>query len=113
MYGPPENKAGYCINFLFELRVAMSSSAALTTSSALTPIGTCVGWRPDFPWLPVAADGLTALAYWSVPIALALALRRRRRRALVPWSAAAIPVAAFAAAAGAAHAASAVAFWRP
>jgi PAS domain S-box-containing protein len=98
---------------LFELRIAMSSSAALTTSSALTPAGTCVGWRPDFAWLPVAADGLTALAYWSVPIALALALRRRRRRALVTWSAAAIPVAAFAAAAGAAHAASAVAFWRP
>jgi PAS domain S-box-containing protein len=90
----------------------MSSTATLTYSLAFDPFGACLAWRPDLPWLHVAADGLTALAFWSVPIAFAVALRRRRAP-LGAWSPAAILIAAFAAIAGTAHAASIAELWPP
>ncbi len=90
----------------------MSSPTTLTDAGALTPFGACLAWRPDLPWLHVATDGLAALAYWSVPLALAVALRRRRNP-IPPWSRAAVLIACFAAAAGAGHAVSILELWRP
>ena len=90
----------------------MASPPTPMDANALAPFGACPAWRPDLPWLHVAADGLTALAYWSVPIALAMTLRRRRG-SFAPWSGATALVALFAVAAGAAHAASVLELWRP
>ncbi|CAA9289312.1 MAG: hypothetical protein AVDCRST_MAG08-4496 [uncultured Acetobacteraceae bacterium] len=89
----------------------MSSPAALTDTNTLTPVGACLAWRPDLPWLHVASDGLTALAYWSVPLALALAYRRQDL--VPPRSRAAVLIACFAVTAGAVHAVSILELWRP
>ena len=56
----------------------MLSFLMQTDAGALAPKGACLAWRPDVPWLHVASWGLTALAYWSVLLALAAALRQRR-----------------------------------
>ena len=52
----------------------MSSSNTLPDSSALTPFGARLAWRPDLPWPYVLTKGLTASACWPAPIALAVAL---------------------------------------
>jgi hypothetical protein len=43
----------------------------LFDSTNLAPHGLCLLWRPELIWLHVASDGLIALAYFSIPIALA------------------------------------------
>lgn len=90
----------------------MSSSSTVADSAVLTPLGACVAREQELPWSHIAADGLAALACWSVPLALAVAFRQRRN--LPEWSRAAAVAVAFVAAAGfAAHASSFLDFWRP
>jgi PAS domain S-box-containing protein len=40
--------------------------------------GSCLGWRPLLLGLHVGSDALTALAYYSIPVALLVFVRRRR-----------------------------------
>jgi PAS domain S-box-containing protein len=41
------------------------------------PHGYCFLWNPSLVWLHAISDGLTALAYFSIPVALLLFVRRR------------------------------------
>jgi signal transduction histidine kinase/ActR/RegA family two-component response regulator len=51
------------------------------TSKDLLPHATCLSWRADLLWLHASSDVLTALAYYSIPLALTwFALRRRDLR---------------------------------
>ncbi len=49
----------------------------LFNSNAFMPHGMCLLWRTDIVALHVLADGLIALAYFSIPVALAAFVRRR------------------------------------
>jgi len=40
--------------------------------------GYCYLWRPDIIWLHAASDGLIALAYYVIPVALVYFVRKRR-----------------------------------
>ena len=40
--------------------------------------GYCYLWRPDIIWLHAASDGLIALAYYFIPVALVYFVRKRR-----------------------------------
>ncbi len=42
------------------------------------PHGQCYLWRPSLVWLHGVSDGLIALAYFSIPVALVYFVRRRR-----------------------------------
>ncbi len=42
------------------------------------PHGSCYLWTPELVWLHVVADGLIALAYFTIPVALVYFVRRRR-----------------------------------
>jgi hypothetical protein len=42
------------------------------------PHGFCYQWKPALIWLHVVSDGLIALAYFSIPIALIHFVRKRR-----------------------------------
>ncbi len=46
--------------------------------NAFMPHGHCFLWRPGLLWFHVLSDGLTALAYFSIPAALIYLVRRRR-----------------------------------
>jgi len=41
------------------------------------PHGMCYLWRPDILWLHVGSDALTALAYYSIPVAMLIFAQRR------------------------------------
>jgi two-component sensor histidine kinase len=43
---------------------------AVLSSDAYMPHGMCFLWEPTLLWLHVVSDGLTALAYYSIPFAL-------------------------------------------
>jgi PAS domain S-box-containing protein len=43
----------------------------------LAPHGICLLWRPELIWLHVLSDSVTALAYFSIPIALATFVSKR------------------------------------
>ena len=47
-------------------------------SSDFMPHGYCYLWDPGMVWLHVLSDGLIALSYYSIPIALVYLVRRRR-----------------------------------
>jgi PAS domain S-box-containing protein len=55
-----------------------SSRSQGSSLSGLLPHGTCLSWRPGLLWTHVLSDGLTALAYFSIPVALLVFVRRRR-----------------------------------
>ena len=40
--------------------------------------GYCYLWRPDIIWLHAASDGLIALAYYVIPVALVYFVRKRQ-----------------------------------
>ena len=42
------------------------------------PHGSCYLWQSDLIWLHVGSDGLTAIAYYSIPITLLYFVRRRQ-----------------------------------
>jgi len=41
------------------------------------PHGMCYLWRPEILWLHVGSDGVIALAYFSIPVAMTIFARRR------------------------------------
>ncbi|MBT8144883.1 MAG: PAS domain S-box protein, partial [Gammaproteobacteria bacterium] len=47
-------------------------------SNEFMPHGMCFLWRPDILWMHVGSDLVTALAYFSIPLALIYFVRRRR-----------------------------------
>lgn len=51
---------------------------------AFIPHGHCYLWKPGLVWLHVLSDGLIALAYFSIPVAL-LYFVRQRRDLPYPW----------------------------
>ncbi|HEX9874967.1 MAG TPA: hypothetical protein VGA43_11430, partial [Deferrimonas sp.] len=55
-----------------------SSRSQGSSLSGLLPHGTCLSWRPGLLWTHVLSDGLTALAYFSIPVALLVFVRRRQ-----------------------------------
>jgi PAS domain-containing protein len=50
----------------------------LFSSDGFMPHGHCYLWNPGLVWLHVVSDGLTALAYTSIPFTLVYFARRRR-----------------------------------
>jgi signal transduction histidine kinase len=46
-------------------------------STQLAPHGVCLLWQPGLIWLHVLSDGIIALAYFSIPIALAVLVSKR------------------------------------
>jgi PAS domain S-box-containing protein len=42
------------------------------------PHGHCYLWKPDLVWLHLVSDGITALAYYSIPVLLIVLIRKRR-----------------------------------
>lgn len=42
------------------------------------PQGSCMRWDPQVVWLHLISDGLIALAYYSIPVALVYFVRKRR-----------------------------------
>lgn len=56
----------------------MSNLLQFFNDKELLPHATCLSWRPDLLWLHAFSDIVTALSYYSIPIALTVfALRRR------------------------------------
>jgi PAS domain S-box-containing protein len=47
-------------------------------SMGFIPHGHCYLWKPGLVWLHFAADALTALAYYSIPLTLIYFIRKRR-----------------------------------
>lgn len=56
----------------------------LLSSAGFAPHGHCYLWQPEILWLHVGSDGLIALAYYSIPIALFYFVRKRRDLAYRP-----------------------------
>jgi PAS domain S-box-containing protein len=50
----------------------------LFSSDGLLPHGHCYMWQPGLVWLHVISDGLTAIAYTTIPFTLLQFVRRRR-----------------------------------
>jgi PAS domain S-box-containing protein len=51
---------------------------ALLLSSDFMPHGFCYMWKPGIVWLHVLSDGMIALSYFCIPIALVYFARKRR-----------------------------------
>ncbi len=45
-------------------------------SDGFMPHGNCFLWRPSLVWLHVISDGVTALSYFSIPVALIYFVRK-------------------------------------
>ena len=56
----------------------LAGFASWFDSSAYMPHGICLLWQPDLLALHVAADALTGLSYYSIPVALVYFIWRRR-----------------------------------
>ena len=50
----------------------------LFSTSEFMPHGMCYEWNPYVIWLHVISDGLIALAYYSIPLALVYFVRKRK-----------------------------------
>lgn len=74
------------------------------------PHGHCYFWRPDILWTHVIAGGVTALAYFSIPISLVYILRKRRD---IPFRSLLALFAAFIILCGFTHVLSVVTIWHP
>ncbi|MBD2450148.1 HAMP domain-containing histidine kinase [Nostoc sp. FACHB-152] len=48
------------------------------TDGSFIPHGHCYLWKPGLVWLHILSDALTALAYYSIPIALLYFVRKRQ-----------------------------------
>jgi len=55
----------------------VSDLAGLLSTSRFMPHGHCFLWDPTILWLNVASDGVIALSYFSIPVALVTFVRRR------------------------------------
>ena len=49
----------------------------LLGAAAFVPHGYCLLWRPDLVALHAVSDGVTAIAYFSIPAAILVFLSRR------------------------------------
>ena len=47
-------------------------------TTGFQPHGFCLTWRPDVFWTHVISDLVTAMAYFSIPVAITALIRRRR-----------------------------------
>src|SRR6266498_2762598 len=56
----------------------MSDFFAKLLSADFLPHGHCYYWQPGIVWLHVISDGVIALAYYTIPIALIYFVRKRR-----------------------------------
>jgi len=56
----------------------MSDTASYFDASTFMPHGHCYFWRPDILVTHIVADGLIALSYFTIPIALVTLVMRRR-----------------------------------
>jgi PAS domain S-box-containing protein len=56
----------------------MNPSNWLFDTSNLTPHGLCLTWEPTLLWLEAGSDAITAIAYFSIPLAVMWFARRRR-----------------------------------
>jgi PAS domain S-box-containing protein len=56
----------------------MREFLAKLLTSDLMPHGYCYLWKPDIVWLHAVSDGLIALAYYLIPVALIYFVRKRR-----------------------------------
>jgi signal transduction histidine kinase len=74
------------------------------------PHGHCYLWKPGMVWLHVIADGLTALAYYSIPITLLYFVRKRRD---LPFDWIFLLFSAFIIACGTTHAIEIWTLWHP
>ncbi len=54
-------------------------------NGSYAPHGYCLLWQPELVWTHVIADGLTAAAYFSIPLAI-IALVRQRRDLVFGWA---------------------------
>ncbi len=83
--------------------------AAMFSSVGL-PHGFCFLWDPKLLWLHVISDGLIALAYFLIPIALVRIIRKRKD---VPYHHAFLCFAAFIVSCGITHVFEIVTLWHP
>ena len=79
-------------------------------TSDFMPHGHCYFWQPGILWLHVVSDGLIALAYFSIPLALLYFVRQRRSMAF-DWMFVMFGV--FICACGATHVLDVVTVWYP
>ncbi len=56
----------------------MSDFFAKLLSADFMPHGHCYYWQPGIVWLHVISDGVIALAYYTIPVALIYFVRKRR-----------------------------------
>ncbi|WP_159729023.1 ATP-binding protein [Methylosinus sp. Ce-a6] len=82
----------------------------LLGADSLTPHGFCLLWEPGLIWLFAISDGLIALAYFSIPLALVIIGQRRADLVFRPllWL-----FAAFILLCGATHWLDVVTLWKP
>lgn len=74
------------------------------------PHGSCYLWQSDLIWLHVLSDGLTAIAYYSIPITLLYFVRRRQD---LPFDWVFLLFSAFIVACGTTHLMEIWTLWRP
>ena len=55
----------------------LNSLASLFNTDGFMPHGYCYTWQPGLLWSMVVSEGLVALAYFSIPVALLFFLRRQ------------------------------------
>lgn len=55
----------------------MEGLLAAFSNGSYAPHGYCLLWQPGLVWTHVIADGVIALAYFSIPVALVTLIRRR------------------------------------
>lgn len=82
----------------------------LFMSFAFIPHGHCYLWQPELVWLHVLSDGLIALAYFSIPIALVYFVQKRRD---LPYPGLFLLFGAFIVACGCTHLLSIWTLWHP
>jgi PAS domain S-box-containing protein len=64
--------------------LAMDFISRFFDTNGFMPHGMCLLWRPEVFWMHAVSDGLIALAYYSIPIAL-IYFVRRRKDIVFPW----------------------------
>ncbi|MBB3955240.1 ATP-binding protein [Novosphingobium sediminicola] len=82
----------------------------ILNSQGYAPHGFCLLWQPELIWTHVMADAITALAYFTIPIALVMLVRRRGD---IAFSWVFICFAVFILACGATHVISIITLWYP
>ncbi len=80
------------------------------SGGSFMPHGFCFLWRPDVLWLHIISDGLIALAYFCIPVALIYFIRTRRD---VPFQMVFLLFGAFILLCGATHVLSIWVLWHP